>query len=350
MTRREKMAKPRSFTLRLVLEGLCALVPDRPFFEKEGKKIVPGSPSSVTLFLPEARSPRLGDWEEMSPYWPVSTPAASYGPPHAPVFIVSPHDIRSADTDFAVDCRFTDPLTSKPQQLHVLDNELVSFNGFTWPSLSFEDQIPDPVTDPLPTPDVNDESLWWIPRMSEISQGHQWCSKKLLRLKPKNFYANHIAARLQLQGGHLSVTDFNHKGEAYWTFGKVWRTADGKLQKGLSKWQRAIGNVLACEIPIQAAEVKVSFESADKQTTLTLGPRRPGGTVEVKMANAELENLVLTAPSPPWVRPLLPDVDFQSYYRLTTGRLTKPWLVPLKSTMPGMKEKPCPMVALSGSK
>ena len=337
-----------SFTLRLIFEGICALVPDSPFFVYEEDQFLPGTPSSVTVLLPDLRSPKLADWEDANPQVPVAEPF--YRPSHAPVLILSPHDLVKQTPDFRVDAKFYDPVSSRLRLLHVLDNEIVSLDGLEWPPLTFEHQIPDPVTSKLPDKGGDDRSLWWVPRMSDISPMHQWCRKELVSLGRDDLAANQIAARLVVGGGHLSIAAFNSKGEAFWKVGSVSRDANGNLLQAESGWQRAIGNVLACEIQVPTPELDVSFDESDEGATITLGPRKPGGTVEVTIANAELENIIMPAAStaPPWVKPFLPDTDFQGYYPLTTGAQTKPWPVPLESSEAGTQYKPCPITAFTG--
>jgi hypothetical protein len=353
MARMEKQkkdaAKERGFTLRLVFEGVCALVPDSPFFEDDCGTPVPGTPSSVTVLLPDLRSPRIAAWEEESPVWPLPPgEKISYCPPHAPVLLLSPGDIRRRDRGFIIAGRFEDPVTLGPRLVHILGQESVSLNFPKWPRLTFESQI---ATKNVPTPGTDDSSLWWIPRMSELSPDHQWCYKKLLTDQPGQFGKHKIAARLRLEGGHLAVVDFNQQGKAVWTFGDVSRDQHGGLNETpYNDWKRAIGNVLSCTIQVPGPAVELEFTTADESAKLSLGPPRPGDIVEVKIANAELENLVFEPPSPPWIRPVLPDADFETYYRWTTGGYRRPSRVPLKFKGPGIHEKPCCMVALSGTK
>ena len=349
------MATSHGFTLRLVVEGVCAVVPDHAFFEQRDGKDVPGKPTSVTILLPDKRATQIADWEKESPYWPVDSPC--YSPPHAPVLILSPGDIHDYSETFT-DGKFTDLAGPRPHPriVHVLDNQELTLGGFQWPPLTFECQIPCPPSSALPTQGVDARSLWWVPRMSEISPHHQWCRKSLLKDPPKKFYKDGIAARLHLAGGHLSVARFNHEGKAYWQYGEVTRDQDGNLQLPTSGWvwNKAIGNVLHCDIRVPAPEVLLKLQDADTKSEVTLRPRRRGGRVEMTIANAELENVLLKLSSDTvWSKPPLPDVDFQAFYRFTTGRTKDPkypWLVPLESSMPGAVEKPCSGLAMSGSR
>lgn len=346
------MATSHGFTLRLVVEGVCTWVPDHAFFEQRGGKPVPGKPTSVTVLLPDRRATKIADWEEQSPYWPVDSPC--YSPPHAPVLILSPGDIHDTSQTF-IDGKFTDLTGPRPHPrvVHLLDNQELSLGGFEWPPLTFEGQIPCPPSSALPTQGVDDRSLWWVPRMSEISPHHQWCKNSLLKAPPKKFPQKGIAARLHLPGGHLSVARFNYDGTVYWRYGEVTRDEDGTLHTPTSgwKWNKAIGNVLHCDIHVLATELRLELQGASVKYEVTLRPHRRGGRVEMTIANAELENVVLKLSSDTvWANPPLPDVDFQSFYPFTTGGRRAPWVVPVERSEPGVGEKPCSGLALSGSK
>jgi len=349
------MATSHGFTLRLVLEGICTWVPNRPFFKQRHGKPVPGNPTSLTILLPEKRATKIADWEEKNQHhWPVKDPC--YSPPHAAVLILSPGDIQQSSKTFSIDGKFTDLTGARPHPrvVHVLDYQELSLDGFQWPPLTFECQIPCPPTSAMPTVGVDDRSLWWLPRMSEISPRHQWCRAALLKAPPSEFYKRGIAARLHLPGGHLSVARFNSEGKRYWHYGEVWRDQNGKLRIAPPSdwiWNKAIGNVLHCDIPVRAPEVRLSLQSADTRSRVTLRPRRRGGLVEVTIANAELENVVLNLSADSvWANPPLPDVDFQAHYRFTTGSKKTPWVVPLQRSDHGVGEKPCSGLAMSGSR
>src|SRR4051794_35284147 len=78
-----------TFSLQVVLEGICCLVPDSPFFEFDPavQKATPGTPSRVTVLLPDLRQPGLASWSTegfpvfRAPHWPVlSFNLADYDP------------------------------------------------------------------------------------------------------------------------------------------------------------------------------------------------------------------------------------------------------------------------------
>jgi hypothetical protein len=349
------MATSHGFTLRLVLEGICTWVPNRPFFKQRHGKPVPGNPTSLTILLPEKRATKIADWEEKSPYWPVKGPC--YSPPHAPALILSPGDMHNPSRTFSINGKFTDPAAARPHPrfVHVLDYQELSLSGFEWPPLTFECQIPCPPSKEVPTAGVDNRSLWWLPQMSEISPRHQWCRATLLKAPVSTFHDERIAARLHLPGGHLSVAGFNSDGNDYWHYGEVWRDKNGKLRVAPERdwvWNKAIGNVLHCDIPVRASQVLLTLHDATTRSRVTLRPRRPGGLVEVTIANAELENVLLKfSPYKVWANPPLPDVDFQAHYHFATGHRRTPWVVPIdKKNQPGVGEKPCSGLAMSGSR
>jgi hypothetical protein len=157
-----------------------------------------------------------------------------------------------------------------------------------------------------------------------------------------------LTSRIAIPGGHLSLAGFNSNAETYWEFGAVQRTA-GKLDISTdTTWERVIGNQIACEARFPGTEIQLRIDGRSYSSqTVSLKPPSAGDVVEVRIANAELEDVVLTSRKP-WTRPFVPSCDVQAVYPLTTARGTKPWPVPLPPTPVGPREKPCPGMALSG--
>jgi hypothetical protein len=353
------MSNGTGFTLRLVFEGICAFVPDTPFFYRDGQgKPQAGEPSSLAVLLPDVRSADIADWETY-PAPMVTNPC--YRASHAPLLSLNPGNVAGSD-GMLVDGFFNDPLTGEMRVLHVLDHEAMTFatDGSKWPRLSFESTIPDPDTQPLPgtCPQLR-RSLWWLPRLSEISPPHQYCDKRLLTASPREFPALGLACRIDIPGGHLSIAAFNKDGTQSWNYTSVTRKADGTLEFPPPEkwvWLKAIGNEIRCEIEIADTEVVLNLEDPDAgdgdKASATLRPAAGGKVVEVRIANAELDAVVLRPESLPPATPL-PDADFQAFYPFTTGKETKPWPAPIfssESDRPGFVLKPCSGAAFSGSR
>jgi len=349
------MSDDKGFTLRLLFEGICAFVPDQPFFYRDGQgKPQVGKPSSLAVLLPDARIAGIADWETQAP-WSVEKPC--YRASHVPLLSLNPGNV-AGSSGMLVHGFFNDPRTGEMRVLHVLDNEALTFESGTaqWPRLSFESTIPDPEK-PLPgdCPQLR-RSLWWLPRLSEISPPHEWCDAGLLTASPKQFPDLGVACRIDLPGGHLSTAAFNKDGTESWEYGPLTRGAGGKLQyppDELRVWRKAIGNEILCEIEIPDTEVVLNLEDDNgNKASATLRPGAGRKVVEVRIANAELDAVVLRPESLPAATPL-PDADFQAFYPFATASETKPWPAPLSSSssiQPGIHEKPCSGSAFSGSR
>jgi hypothetical protein len=350
------MAQKESFNLRLLFEGVCAWVPDQPFFKEDADgAYAPGKPTMVTVLLPDRRRMRLADWEMRGDSKRVDRP--SHMAAHTPVFTVWAKDVAGNKPPQGwTDATLIDPGTGRQRLLHVLDNQLISLRLDPWPKLRFVDDIPHDQGQKLPKKD--DRSLWWMPRMSEISPPDQWCDPSYLGdLSPFDLKKMDIAARLELKGGALSVDSFNGlKKPNWWSFGWAKRDRKGKLstqKRGSLTWNKAIGNRIACDIEVPGSSIEIDFQFKNKKNDvfpLVLAPSEAGEAVEVVIANAELEDLMLNAPpTRVWGQPSLPDADFQAFYSLTRPagsprKTRRPGPVPIapNGTEVGLTgEKPC---------
>lgn len=344
------MKKKQSITLRVVFEGVCAFVPDRPFFVKDDNgESSAGDPSNLVVLLPDMRSASIADWEAGSKVWPVKT-APFFRAPHAPVLSLRTCDLRDSSR-LVVDGLVQDPATGTLRTLHVLDYEILTLQpGAEWEPLTFEAAIPEPESSQFPGPCAElRRSLWWQPRMSEISPPHQWGRSDLQTAGPDALEGLKLTSRIAIPGGHLSLAGFNSDATIYWDFGAVQRTAGNLDISTTTTWERCIGNQIACEARFPGTEVQLRIDGPSSHTqTVTLQPPSAGDVVEVRIANAELEDVVLTPRPKPWTYPYLPSCDVQAVYRLTTAPDTKPWPVPLPAGPVGPREKPCPGMALSG--
>jgi hypothetical protein len=185
--------------------------------------------------------------------------------------------------------------------------------------------------------------------MSGISAPHQWARSELQDALPGVFKRLGLTSRIAIPGGHLSLAGFNSDATIYWEFGPVRRTPEGELDasSGPMTWGRSIGNQIACEARFPGTEIQLRIDGGSTQT-VTLRPPSRGDVVEVRIANAELEDVALTPDRRPWTDPFLPSCDVQDVYPLTTAWDKKPWPVPIPDPEVGPREKPCPGMALSG--
>jgi hypothetical protein len=299
---------------------------------------------------------RLADWEMKPGLPPVAQPY--HMPSHAPVFMVSPDSVQGALPQGWQNGRFQDPgdpTGNSPLLIHVLNNELITLGVDYWPRLTFAKAIPADQAQPRPAD--GDRSLWWIPRLSEISPDDQWCAPEFLTAAPEEFEDLALAARLEIGGGALCVERFNGEDTPnVWSFGVTDRSQDGDLmlQSTRLTWNRAVGNQIACSIEVPGPSIKISFLSGDLTSNLLLRPEGADRTVQVTIANAELENVVMKPPDPVWAQPLLPDPDFQAFYSLAARQANRPQPVPVQkngqTVLSGIGSKTCAQAAFSGRK
>lgn len=355
--RRQSQAKEEGgFDLRILFEGLCGFVPDEPFFVRDtNESYRAGTPSKLSVLLPDARVPGIGDWETGMPLNQLVGPIA-FRSSHAPVLSLRPFDVaavRGLDLAGMVE----DPVTGEARLVHVLDREEVTFtqDGGDWPRLGFTSAIPDQQDMPLPPKeqDVAQDpslyplrhSLWWLPRMAEIAAHHAWADQDLLDLSPSGFQARRLAARVIVPGGHLSIEQFNSDGTAYWNFGVAARDGKGVYQRPPAAtwtWKRAIGTVIQCKVRVPGDEVNIELYNYDKaHSSVTLRPRSENNDVEVAVLNAELESFVIKVDAP-WADQYLPDPEFQTLYTLSAAEKAAPRPVPVNTKIEaGTAYKPC---------
>jgi hypothetical protein len=337
------------FTLRITVQGLCALVPDQPFFKNQNGKSVPGQVNTLTALLPDAREVGFAYWENRTTPQPLHP---YYRTPHVALLRVHPQDIQSSQ-NFVIDGMIDDPVTGESQTLHILNQEILSFDVNA--PVTFEGAVPMDEDQPVPGSDPHlRRSLWWLPRMAEIAPQNAVCPPGVLAAPPDAFGAFNLAAKVNLPGGHLSVSAFNRDGAAYWSFGVITGfDANGNAKVptlGLT-WNRAIGNRLQVEVRIYGPTVELDLAGATAKSAVVLQPRTPGGVVDVLIDNTELENVVLNLGGKSWATKPVPDADFQLYYSLTSAPAAAAgWAVPVSysdEANSGPLEKPCPMAVLT---
>jgi hypothetical protein len=348
------MSSGDGFTLRLVFEGICAYVPDEPFFYRDDEGIShPGNPSRCTVLLPDASITGIADWEI---FLPIDDPCLRAA--HAPILSFNPGDVADSK-GLSIQGYFNDPLTGEIRAVHVLRREALTFatSSGEWEGLSFEQKIPKYQPQPLPGRSSKlRRSLWWLPRMSEISPHHEFCNEDLLTAPPGDFKKLGLASRITVPGGRLSTLALNQDGAVYWNFAPVARDPDTKEIKvpspGDLTWKRAIGNRILCAIRVSGPEVELKLvRKGGRKASATLRPGIPGKAIEVRIANAELDALMLKPRSLP-LATRLPDADFQALYPLTAVAYQNPLPAPFDSStgkQPGIGAKPCSGVAFSGS-
>jgi hypothetical protein len=153
-----------TFTLQVVLEGICLLVPDSPFFNRDPVTTLPvrGNPSQVTVLLPDLYQPGLASWSTAdqpvirAPHWPVL------------IFNLAHYDPSSTRSIDMV----TKSLSSGAEQgIILLDGEHLTLSSPpARPPFKPDLTIPNRIDFPdLSAGSRELNSLWWVPQMLQLS-------------------------------------------------------------------------------------------------------------------------------------------------------------------------------------
>ncbi len=323
-----------SYTFRVIFEGICAYVPDRPFFVQEANgKWKAGSPTSVQVLIPDltGRIPRPG-----------TQPLAI-----APHFLTLRARVRDLqpETDRHYRLTYRQPGSLDEMALFRVDGEEMkieldrSSNG---DAFSFANWVP---KRPQELPDLRSvlmtSSLYWLPRLEEIAPHFDQVDADLLAPNP---FPQSLAGRVAIEGGTLRVAGFNRERNGR---PRVWRFADPASSQDPGVWNRAIGNRLALEFFDVEGPVRIVLEApggAAKQLVLA-PPPGTGGDVESIVSNVEPESLFV--PEAP-LRGF--DPDFDVFYDLGLAPKVypskpRPTIRPVPNPPPtvflGVFEKPC---------
>lgn len=332
-----------AFTLRVIFEGVLGFVPNEPFFRAAPKGAKPGKPEKLSVLVPDLREPALAGWEEGSTR---DKPDPRYRAAHVPVLLVDPLVIRGA-SGLPPRALFVNPASGRLQAAYLLAGAVVTLPQFG--PLSFESAVSKQRLPPAGESPKR-RSLWWLPRLADIAPDSQLVKKELLEALSDQLLSQGVAARIDAQGGHLSVAGFNSGGGRSWLFSSVSRNPEtGGLEHGSEdRWARAIANRIALEGPSDGAAT-LTFDLVGARAELELEPAAGSGAVEVVVANVEPEVLFL-GESSPFGEHILPDPDFEPLYGLSTAAPTADRLYPVRAeSARGAIKKPCAPGAYSGA-
>lgn len=303
-----------SYTFRVIFEGICGFVPDTPFFVQKDGKWEPGKPSEVSVLLPKCQVARAAPWKDAGvrvvreAHWPVLTVEASR--------LQATNAPRNPDLKWhgriKVSINGEEVEKEADWATFLLDEEKVRFVLSDCQSnLRVDTKIPTDPTTPDERPGGDSGSLWWLPRLAEISPQDRKASS-VLKPAPAQKVHDSLAAAVEVTAGRLSVVDFNrdkYGNPRTWSF-----THPTKWWSTKRYWKRPIGNTLALVLEQSATELKVELERGQ---VLSFGLRGDSTEpVQIFVSNMEVDDRLLQGR---FRGSRDRDPDFQELYRLSSS-------------------------------
>lgn len=330
-----------SFTLRVVFDGVCAFVPaPEPFFSYTSGKWEAKPVKSIAVLLPNLQSAALASYKFQG--------RSFFREPHFPL-LTFPIESLQGGTTRRVDLVAREPGRRDEVGVCLLNREQIRFKCDTQyrKDLSFEGWVPSTVTQEKPTEGKPEEvrSLWWLPRVDELTVGKHGRPRKDLSPDHLAGFPDDLAARVETAGGQLSVANFN-RGRTGLPI--PWRFAPPDDAASAGVWQRAIGNSLALEffdigekVVLEMRRLGNEVHDAELVLAPPIGARNP--VVEVRISNMELERLLGRTDVG---RGSFLDPDFQAFYQaISIGPVDlgkQPIPNPAgKYLFLGIRDKPC---------
>lgn len=356
-----------SYTFRVIFDGVCAHVPDHPFFSRcdeepkgdKGVKWRPNTVNEVDVLLPDLTRAEYN-----------SQPVEGlrvFRSPHLALLQFSLPDLHRKTTR-RIDLVTRDIGTRDESGLLYLKREQIRFRlqAENATSFRFADWSPADLDDddrsrwwfdkpdhaihvPRPTAPKQLESLWWLPRLQEIAPKYAQVRPDVLSTHAGPF-PEELQARVEIKGGFLKTFDFNRNvnGDP-----QPWRFLPAKEPSGTGKWNRAIGNRQALEFydvrgPVTIELKRIANDVHTTELVLNLPPGAYRPVLEVVISNREPESLFgvqdrLTAQ--------LPDPDFEEFYYMlsaeTDMQYARPVPNPLGFGLLGIRDKPCSPTAMA---
>ncbi len=324
-----------SYTFRVIFEGVCAYVPDSPFFARNDQgKTEAGHPKALHVLVPN-----------LTPIGRIGTSLPI--PNHYPTLRTRLRDLQS-ETDRNYQLLFRQPGGRDEMALFNLQGEEIDFkfeacsnemaftfgnwvapNGQDRPNLSETREV---------------QSLHWLPRLEEIAPDFDRILPHLIDPTPGRFPAA-LSARFAIGGGFFRVAGFNR--EPRTSTPQTWRFADPSNSNGTGVWNRAVGNRLALEYFKVKGPTRISLTAprfGGTGTRIVLAPP-PGTTEDVELTVSNVEPEMLFAPETA-VSDF--DPDFDVFYSLCKPPVAKssqqtgrPIPNPPQSLFLGAFEKTC---------
>lgn len=293
------------FTLRVVFEGVFAFVPDEPFFTwgADGEP-VEGKPKKVWVLVPDLVAPDLADWDREKPP-PDDKTQPDYRETHLPILSFEESQVRRADRGRISHLRADDRIVGSPMLFRLLDVEKLSItenDGDLKGGLNCDTRVPNKDHRVLPRKVDNEHrSLWWLPRIEEISKGHGRLRSGLNPDCPNfDIKKSGLAAILCLKAGSLFVDGFNQRGNKVvaWDFAAAKRGADHVVEPpdNVRTWRRAIGNRIVWEVKVQASRAYLHYGSSpNPEPPICLRRSFLGSsTVQLMLTNQEPERMLVS--------------------------------------------------------
>ena len=331
-----------SYTFRVIFEGVCAWVPDHPFFPED-------APGTVRVNEVDVLVPDLSRAEYNT------QPAEGlrvFRSPHFALFKFSLPDLHRKTTR-RVDLVTRDIGTHDEEGLLFLKREQIRFRleAENATSFRFADRKPAPESRPKPEPTRREEleSLWWLPRLQDIAPAYQRARADHLSTH-RGPFPEELQARVEIKGGFLKTYDFNRdvNGDPL-----PWRFLPADATSGQGLWNRAIGNRQALEFydvqgPVTIELKRIANDVHTTELVLDLPPGAHRPVLEVFVTNLEPELMFgaqdrLTAQ--------LPDPDFEEFYYMHSDNVTfneeRPVPNPSGFGFLGIRDKPCSSVEMS---
>ena len=262
-----------SYTFRVVFDGVCAYVPDRPLFVKDGdawrrrsdvidqERPQSGPARSLAVLLPDLRRPS----QPRVPYpSPLNFP--TFRDPHFPLLKFKLDDLRESTTR-RVDLVCRDIARLDEEGILFLRREQIRFVGMDAANadiFSFADWVPKNPKQNIPDLGCREEleSLWWMPDLARIvPKGNTQAIRAKANVLPsyRGPFPDGLIARIECLGGRLRTFDFNRDMDGV---PLPWRFAPPGDQHSKGRWNRALSNSVALEFFDVREEVRIEAASA----------------------------------------------------------------------------------------
>lgn len=367
-----------SYTFRVVFDGVCAYIPDKPFFVpcetkedasdycKDEESYVPyqhfGSPyedprdcwrrrcddihpdkpgsgpiRSLAVLLPDLRRPGTPSVPTLNGRPTLNFP--TFREPHFPLLKFGLCDLRE-ETTRRVDLVCRDISRKDEEGLLFLRREQIRFkiDAENATTFSFAGWAPYPYDpDDLPDcckelgrppewwgkePDLGDrdqlESLWWLPDLRRIVDPAKFPGANEVRpdVLPsyRGPFPEGLVARVECEGGRLRTFDFNRGVDG---FPIRWRFAEpGADQNCLGSWNRALANSLALEFFDVRSEVRIELRRLANEVVVEELVLAPAAGASRPLMEISISNREpdLLFQEEGFSRSTLPDMDFQPFY------------------------------------
>ncbi|MEM1179698.1 MAG: hypothetical protein AAGM22_15230 [Acidobacteriota bacterium] len=295
-----------SFRVRLIFEGLVALVPSQPL-----KFVTPVNIGSVDVFFLDARAPYD------------TAPEIEKGSIRHPHFLWAEvdsdgyHDAKSTRKPYASIGKYG---TSESRHLFPLEepqNLSYELKG-TDPLKVFQDKPSNPDAWPQNT-HKHKKSIWWVSRPSERTGkvDHGIFKERSIR-----------SSLLTIRDGKLFTLDCSNSGLPW----NLYECTPQKSTLASHPGPRSLANQVALDLKVESFAFKVS-----NGDSIHLKKRYDGQMTTLRLRNSEGEALLGTE----IVSRTGPDADFAIYYRHSDGGLVYPWILPEAVGTIGSSRKPC---------